>query len=66
MTRLERIVLAEVRAKYGPQRLLPGHSVGCGIYWDSTCVNCLPLWIDHDRERELPPILRAELRKGAS
>lgn len=56
------ILLANIRAKLGQQALMPVHDGrACGIYWYSTCVECLKLWNGTERQKEMPRELQSVL-----
>jgi len=55
-------MLSELQAKFGEDAKVPTHSVGCGIYWDATCLECLRKWEGHERQKEIPRAVQVALR----
>ncbi len=59
----EEIFLSLIRAKYGAGKIMPVHDpLTCGIYWESSCLDCVRLWDQNDRQREVPKILQKVLK----
>ena len=55
-------MLSELQAKFGEDAKIPVHSDACGIYWESTCLECLKLWEGHKRQKEIPRSVQRALR----
>ncbi len=58
----ETILLASLKAKFGKDAKIAIHDpLCCGIYWYSTCLDCLTLWDGHERQRKIPRELQAAM-----
>lgn len=58
----EPLFLAHLQAKFGNYAKIPTHdAMCCGIYWHTTCLDCLQLLDGHDRQNQIPRALQVAL-----